>query len=346
MNQELPNEIAAKKVGWYFVRFYDSHDELMESLDFRFVEGLKGLMVNQPSPLPSAEGHTEIAVEFLHDVSCNVTPHGEEAKEAKVESNSEGTVVTIPASASCDLTRWLIGQPDRQVEVALLIERVWWTVGLVNELPLEWQDSRPLLSREDFMATSEKALWLRLPARRWIDALLLGFKRENFRRYVLKVTDNTIAIPLRDFSDSREVSDTTEEQLYRLCITKNDQLIEVVVVRIPPHRQPVRLRIARISAPRVASMLTSLLKSTRGRSVQLLIKEARRQYRRPRARIDGQNRAFVKFALCVVAIVVRVSGNQDKSHKINGVWINRARLASQEFPEVMRQVWRRYKELQ
>ena len=78
-----------------------------------------------------------------------------------------------------------------------------------------------------------------------------------------------------------------------------------------------------------------------------MIKEVRRQYRRPRTGIGDQNEEFTKLALCLVSVVLQVSeGNQDKSPNLNRIWITRARLASEEFPEVMRQVLRRYRELQ
>ncbi len=39
--QDLPSEVAARKGGWYFLRFYDTNDDLIESLDFRFMSQFK-----------------------------------------------------------------------------------------------------------------------------------------------------------------------------------------------------------------------------------------------------------------------------------------------------------------
>ena len=55
--QDLPSEVAARKGGWYFLRFYDTNDDLIESLDFRFTCALKEIRILQPSPLPSEDGH-------------------------------------------------------------------------------------------------------------------------------------------------------------------------------------------------------------------------------------------------------------------------------------------------
>jgi len=46
--QELPSEVLSRKGGWYFIRFYNQDDDLIESLDFRFMSGLKDIKKLQP----------------------------------------------------------------------------------------------------------------------------------------------------------------------------------------------------------------------------------------------------------------------------------------------------------
>jgi len=41
--QKLPEEIAKRRGGWYFVRIYDNDDNLLESMDFRFLMTLKDI---------------------------------------------------------------------------------------------------------------------------------------------------------------------------------------------------------------------------------------------------------------------------------------------------------------
>src|SRR5262249_34478474 len=38
---DIPEEITSFGHGWYFLRMYDAADELIDSLDFRFIEGLE-----------------------------------------------------------------------------------------------------------------------------------------------------------------------------------------------------------------------------------------------------------------------------------------------------------------
>ncbi len=55
--QDLPSEVAARGGGWYFVRIYDTNDNLLESLDFRFVCALQDIIIPSLSPIPSEDGH-------------------------------------------------------------------------------------------------------------------------------------------------------------------------------------------------------------------------------------------------------------------------------------------------
>ena len=49
-------QIVRKRAGWYFIRFYNCHDELIDSLDFRFI-GLLAITIHQNCPIPSSAGH-------------------------------------------------------------------------------------------------------------------------------------------------------------------------------------------------------------------------------------------------------------------------------------------------
>jgi hypothetical protein len=205
IQQELPPELVARKGGWYFLRFYDTNDDLIESLDFRFLCALKEIKVCQLSPLPPEDGHSLVCVEFLHEPGCSVQPVGCPAS-IQIERQGGKTILTIPPDPTYDETRWLVGpEGGPQVEVTILVERLWWAIEEEHNAPSEWKDQPLTLPRDDFAATSKKALWLRLPRRRWVDKVLVGFEEPKARSYPVKVADKTVAIPLRDFGDFQEV---------------------------------------------------------------------------------------------------------------------------------------------
>jgi len=190
--QDIAAEIADRGTGWYFVRFYDSQDDFIDSLDFRFCPGLQRIAIPRSDPLPSPEGHRELIVEFQHDSHCRV--HDNALSPAQVERSEGRTILKIPPEQKADRTHWFVGDGRTHVTVTILAERVWWGLGRVNELPTQWSDSCLFLPRDSFAATSEDAVWIRLPKPRWIDRLLVGFQQSKWREYMPKVEENTVVI--------------------------------------------------------------------------------------------------------------------------------------------------------
>jgi small subunit ribosomal protein S9 len=179
-----------------------------------------------------------VCVEFLHESGCAVQPVGS-STNIQTERQSNKTTLTIPPDPTCDGTRWLVGTGGAsQVEVTILVERLWWSVGEEHNAPSEWKDQPLTLPRDDFAATSTKALWLRLPRRRWVDKVLVGFEQPKARPYTEK------PIPLREFGDSKEVGDRTQEYSLKVWIERDSKFMEGVVAIIPasviaPERGPV-----------------------------------------------------------------------------------------------------------
>ncbi len=234
VDQTMPPEMTDTKGGWYFVRFYDQNDDLIESLDFRFLCALKEIRILQPSPLPSEDGHRPVCVEFLHELGCVVQPV-DGPKNIQIERQDDKTTLTIPPDPTCDETRWLVGSEGGTwvVEVTILVEKLWWAVGEENYEPSEWKDQPFTLLPDNFAATSKKALWLRFVRRRWVDKVLVGLEQPKARAYDVKVTEKTIAVPLREFGDFEKVGDRMQEHALKVWIERDGRAMEGVVAIIP-----------------------------------------------------------------------------------------------------------------
>lgn len=201
--QELPIEIVNRKAGWYFVRFYNLQDELIDSLDFRFVAGLRRITIRDVSPFPPAEGHRQAIIDFHHERDCQVEPIEPCIGDLKIERQTEKTTVIIPASQEFDRSRWLVGDAGGpQVRITVLLKRVWWALGDEHQSDLAWQDQCLLCQRDDFRATSNKTITMRLPQRRWAESVRVGFSETTARSCLVRVQDSTLSIPLREFGDS------------------------------------------------------------------------------------------------------------------------------------------------
>jgi hypothetical protein len=71
-DQDLAQLLSKRSAGWYFIRFYNSNEELVESLDFRFANALEDIRISPHSPLPGGNGHAPVRVDFLHTHGCRV----------------------------------------------------------------------------------------------------------------------------------------------------------------------------------------------------------------------------------------------------------------------------------
>jgi small subunit ribosomal protein S9 len=234
--QELPPEVAAKKSGWYFLRFYDANDDLIESLDYRFIADLRGIELPVPQPLPSVDRHKPVSVALLHAKGCVVQPAGDSTNIQMVLKDDRTTLI-VPPDPACDLSRWLVSPKNGSpVEVTILVERMWWALAEENTRPSQWTDKPVLLSLEDFRATSSKALWLRLPRSRWVDKVRVGFEWSKARPYNVKVTEKTLAVLLRDFGDSQEVGNEGQEYSFRVWIERDRRLDEGILALVPASR--------------------------------------------------------------------------------------------------------------
>ena len=237
--QELPAEVAARKGGWYFLRFYNTNDDLIESLDFRFISALREIRIHQPQPLPSENGHRPVQAELIHEPGC-LFQLADSSKRIHIESQNEQTNLIIPSDPTRDETCLLVGPAEGpRVEITILVERLWWAVGEEDNEPLEWRDLPLTLSRDDFAAMSRRAVWVRFPRRRWVNRVFVGFEQAKARPYNVKVTDKTIAIPFREFGDSEEIADKMHEYSLEVWIERNGLFIERVVAFIPTSQPEV-----------------------------------------------------------------------------------------------------------
>jgi hypothetical protein len=334
--QQLPAEVLQRKAGWYFLRFYDSRDTLIDSLDFRFVAGLKAISIPTASPAPSPDGHVAQTVEVLHDAGYSVTQPAQECPDLTLEPGSEKTILSIPPMAECDRTRWFIHPPHshgQKVEFTILIERVWWALGGDDAEPSQWKDGCVQLTPEDFTAVSGRAIWLRFPKPRWAGNVSAGFARERARKFPAKVTDTVVSIPLRDFSGAQELDDRAHEHKFKVWLVTGQGTHEVTIGILPVQQDDGCLDLATVPAQRLAMVLTKLRRDAGG-PTRRVIKEVRSKYRRPPRSRRGRNADFAKYGLCLIAVLMEEGHEALVGPRLSSYWKRNAKLAHREFPDI------------
>ena len=230
--QELPSEVQKRRGGWYFIRFYDDNDDLIESLDFRFLSGLKQIQVSGLSPIPSTDGHERVFVRIFHEPGITVQPV-KTCSSLSIERGENHTTLVISPNYSCDVTHWLVGYGNGpRVKLAIVVDRVWWSLGEETVEPTQWNDKPITLSPDDFTAASTKSIWFRFPRARWASSISVGFERDKARKYPIKVTEKMLAVPLREFVDAKEVAEQTQDQRLKVWVERDSDMIEGVVAVI------------------------------------------------------------------------------------------------------------------
>jgi len=238
-----------------------------------------------------------------------------------------------------------------QVEVTILVERLWWGIEEEHDAPSEWKDRPLTLQRDDFAATSKEALWLRLPRRRWVDKVLVGFEQPKARSYDVKVTEKALAVPLREFGDSKELGDRTQDHCLKVWIERDNECYEGAVAIVPAEKRTriekehlkkqVLLNLDEIPAPRLASVLTCVRMEIRG-PLRVLVKEVRRTYFGKRNTRRTESIEFKKRGLCMIALIMELTPQIPRLKKGYAV---KAQLAKNDFPETMNHLRNRYKEI-
>ncbi len=233
--QKMPDDLTNRKGGWYFIRIYDNNYDLLESMDFRFSAGLKNIEKTNSECVPKPNGYENVTVKFIHQADCKVEPvDGEMCNALKIRRENGLTIASIPPKPDFDKTHWIVKDGKAETNVTVLMERIWWNVGKIGVVSTEWTDQPLSLSRKDFSATSEKALWIKLPRKRWVSEIKVGFHSTRSRSFKVDVEKEEVEIPLYTFCDTMEVEKRQEEFAMKIWIPNNGNMsYEATVLTIP-----------------------------------------------------------------------------------------------------------------
>jgi hypothetical protein len=346
--QSLPVELSERRGGWYFIRFYDAEDSLIESLDFRFVSGLKDIKISPYSPLPGINGHSPVRVEFLHDIGCAIELSNPPANNLSVECENARTIVTIPPDPIWDETCWMI-RAEVQVEARILLERVRWAVVEgVGEESVEWTDMPLSTSRDLVTATSKHTIRFRLPRCRWASEIHVGFERWKARTYPVEVVKQEVTVPLSHFEGTQEIEDRGEEYSLKLWIGAANQGMPAVVAVIPATQpsitsvvQPPGSQRLQGDMCRVRKYLKRLGRRAQDPTLHKMIEEVRAQWFISVSAADSEPRQIE--TACVVALAwetfradkVKLLGRHKR-------WIRKLVELALVHPETMQRVRENY----
>ncbi len=220
-------EITKSSSSHFQVSIYDRYDNLVESMDFRYVEGLKRVKVFEPPAFPGPDGHQPGYVKFYHNQKCTIDLVKNYGNwHDIIVHNNEFTVATIPPDPSYDQTEWdICDQSGRKIRIKIEMQRVWWTLATQpGELErIKASDKLLELSSAMMAGDSNAGICAWVPKKCRGKKISVGFSPTHQKVLLCNGIDQSIFIPLHEFEDVQHIHNQKESSVLKLWLNDNSQ---------------------------------------------------------------------------------------------------------------------------
>ncbi len=223
-------DVLDNREGWFFLRFYDENTELIHSMDFRYLAGLKKILVGG-SPhsrdniiKPSDNGHIETIVRFVGEVtvqnrSANITV-----------SDNTASVAPHP---DLDETQWRLVGGKGNASINIHLPRIWWQLVDSKTESGEWRSTSFEMGKEAFSDDLAAKMVISLPSA--INKIQVGFDQGGYidgpKVYRKERGTNEVTFPLRHFRDRPPITEgSSEGSIFQVQCSN----VKFTIVRILP----------------------------------------------------------------------------------------------------------------
>jgi len=231
-------EIATSDSSHYLVNIYNQYDDLIESMEFRYVAGLKRVKVFEPPALPGPDGHQPGYVKFYHNQMCTidlVKNHGN--WHDIIVHNNEFTVATIPPDPAYDQTEWEIcDHSGRRIRIKIDMQRVWWAFSSETDFMESIAASDKLLELSTAMLADNSNAGIRawVPKKYHNKKISLGFSPQNRKEFLCNGHDQSIFIPMEAFKNYQDIHNQTEQPVLKLWLNdKSEEWVPLAELVFP-----------------------------------------------------------------------------------------------------------------
>ena len=204
-NKRLAKLMTTRRAGWFFVRFYDHQSDLVDSFDFRYASGIKGV----PQQIESHESSPERKFDIVHiQHDSNVRIEALNLDNGDISSvlvTNRGSNLRIPHMKKYDHTQWTVVDGNANVPLHIEIPRFWRRLRIEsNGTSGRWSPKAIDLKEDDFKPTLRRVLDVSVPS----DASKTGLIDFDFpsRRRFRANANCEFQIPLWNFFDSRHLT--------------------------------------------------------------------------------------------------------------------------------------------
>ena len=203
-SKRLRELLTERPVGWFFLRFYDEQDDLIDSLDFRYAAGINAppRLIEAGEPAPERE-FDKVLIEHDSSVRVEATRSDDLKLSSHPEADSE-SLLRIPHRKDYDHTEWVVTDGGACVPLHIEVLRTWWRLRNEQESGAnQWISEAIQFRMEDFKATSLQVLDVSMPAAMGAsEQARIGFDHSGARRCGAS-RSGEFAFPLRELESSQ-----------------------------------------------------------------------------------------------------------------------------------------------
>ena len=227
-------DILGTREGHFFIRVYDNKTRQLDSGEFRYLSGLKEILVNgQPYDksmllVPPQTGYLTIRVNFisknnatLHPVLMSTTQH--------VKVQGSDLIVEPHPDGDCIFCR--LETDTGSVDLSLNLPRIWWKI--TNSELDTWSDKPFVMTRQEFCkyADLNASTHIRLPRR--FQSVYVGFNNELDRKYGHESDNEFISLHLKDFRDYSQIDQRLMEDA-RFNVKCGEEVLTLIRISADP----------------------------------------------------------------------------------------------------------------
>ena len=230
----LPEVLGDRKgKGRFFLRVYDKEAILVDSVDFRYLNELKKIRIDDEEYTegmllaPESSGYPLIKIQFIGTDGV-MMPQLLDNPNCKV--NSSG-IIEIPANKKADTINCFLNSSGGKVKITLNLQQIWWCKKKPDNTEFGEWCARPFdMTQKDFLQQAEEKVRIYFSPRK-LKSIPIGFGNES--ELVEQICKD--GIPLSYFTSHDEIINKLENDTH-LNIIWNEKIFPII------HLQPDQLK--------------------------------------------------------------------------------------------------------
>ena len=183
-HEELIPEVLGKRkeIGHFFLRVYDKNIDMIDSIEFRYLDELSQIRINDEEYeedmllTPSPSGYPLTKIHFIGIGGRTIPPQLLNNSICKVTSSD---ILEIPPNKKVDVINCVLKSSGGKVKITLKLQQIWWCIKKPDNTKFnEWHSTPFCMTQEEFLQRAKRKERIHfLPET--LKSIPIGFGNEN-----------------------------------------------------------------------------------------------------------------------------------------------------------------------